>query len=1014
MSYDDRDQYITAPHQPAFSLQPPTPITAMSDAAHYTVSSSSSSTSPMPIPISASSSRASSRAGTPSLSRSGSARHHPYSPASFKEQPLPLLRPRSATSASDHSTYDSEFSSASFDAYGSSVDSYGFSPPSSYDLEVSRPSTASSPYVADGPVKIGRNGKPVKSHSRKQAPGHIKRPPNAFILFRSHCCSPESADPSQPEPPGTAHARYLASLEINNSQHISMIVSQVWNSLKAEDRAYWDDKARLAKEEHKRLHPDYRYRPQQRAKETVRRRKKPEPKERHQERSACTQVAQQVLKLDGTGHVPIYDDDDMLVNLELHGHGSVPSGLPTAQAGPRDEVAAPFGSSPDNDKPARRTSPRKTARTRRAPVKPKAQAATPTPAPAAQGASSRGLCTIQLNPTLAAPAQSSHQYSYPFPAPSTHEPSLLSQRFELGDFSSASATRAPYGRRTSHTRTHVYESTDNDDQFSYMAQLNSHLGSQLSAQHSSASFPIDPRLADATDPSSQGYPAFPADVSPFDPHFSYAPPASVPQTAYSASPYPVSSAPAPAPASSRPATAHDDGLSRMQSYTLGVPSSSASSTSSFGSSFGDLPNPGAMLAERRAAAPPVSLDALQQRRGTICASDIGAAGGGDLMLISPLTTTFNGRRQSVGWQSTLRRVSLVGGNVPFPQPGEGQSLAPAAPPGRRSSLATGVISAQEFEAFTFSQALLETIPAEPADDLFAGYAFGTATGLSPPGLDADESERPSTAGSTWSEDGVERLDGQLPPGFFDRRRSTIVASKFVSSLSSEAGSPSSQTYHVGSTDFFLPPGSALSTAPTSASMSLEPTHFDGQVPQSSPAFGSPDFGGSFQPHAPFHRLSIGNILASAATCDMGDWSCAPPAPTSAATGLPGDNGGSPEWLASTQQGDDSGSGMHTTALSVLNERRAHLSTSPQVPQAGQLDNETSLAREQGNEHTYVFLTMDQLQDEKLMSALQGGGYGIALSMPPEDSSSPPLPSPGSVPSVGNLCLGSPSSAPVPL
>lgn len=136
--------------------------------------------------------------------------------------------------------------------------------------------------------------------------------------------------------------------------------------------------------------------------------------------------------------------------------------------------------------------------------------------------------------------------------------------------------------------------------------------------------------------------------------------------------------------------------------------------------------------------------------------------------------------------------------------------------------------------------------------------------------------------------------------------------------------------------------------------------------------------------------------------------------------------------------------MHTTALSVLNERRAHLSTSPQVPQAGQLDNETSLAREQGNEHTYVFLTMDQLQDEKLMSALQGcvspfplspspspartrqadcalslshpsqSGYGIALSMPPEDSSSPPLPSPGSVPSVGNLCLGSPSSAPVPL
>ncbi|KAL7339612.1 high mobility group box domain-containing protein, partial [Rhodotorula toruloides] len=73
-------------------------------------------------------------------------------------------------------------------------------------------------------------------------PGHIKRPPNAFILFRSHCCQPDSSSSLDP-------------------QHISVIVSQVWKGLSAKDKSYWEDKARIAKEEHQRLHPDYKYRP---------------------------------------------------------------------------------------------------------------------------------------------------------------------------------------------------------------------------------------------------------------------------------------------------------------------------------------------------------------------------------------------------------------------------------------------------------------------------------------------------------------------------------------------------------------------------------------------------------------------------------------------------------------------------------------------------------------------------------------------------------------------------------
>ncbi|GAA5926764.1 hypothetical protein JCM3775_007032 [Rhodotorula graminis] len=1032
MSY--HDQYIMAPAQPAFSFQPPTPITASGDAG-YTVSSSASSSSalPMPIPMSAPSTRASSRAGTPSSSRGGSARHHPYSasPASWSEHSLPLFRPQSATSASEYSAWDSDASS--FDMHGSSFGSYSFSPASSHDVPASRPSTASSPYVADAaPAKIGRNGKPVKSHSRKQAPGHIKRPPNAFILFRSHCCAPESVDPSLPDPPGTAHARYLASLEINNSQHISMIVSQVWNQLKPEEKDYWDEKARFAKEEHARLHPDYRYRPQQRGKETVRRRKKPEPKDRNQERNACTEVAQQVLKLEATSFERRHEGD-LAVDYVQQVQANMPSGVPGA-ATAADEDVAPSSMSSAEAKRPRQPSPRKT-RTRRAPAKSRAKACAPTPAPSASPsqASSSQVRTVKLEPTVAASrGPSFDEYSYLAPPGSAPQPSSsgLARQLEQGDFS-AVAVRAQYGRRTSHTRTQPPGPADEDQPFAFVTQLDSHIGgshfsssssvsdSSLSASaSSSSSFPIDPRLENLSAPAPYPHDTFPVDVSPFDPQFSLDASRSDPSpTGYLVEPaYPPSSVP---PVSSRPSTAHDEALSQMQNYTLGGPSSFASSTS-FGSALGDLPKSGALLAERRAAASPSPLDALQRRRGTLRASDVGAGSMGDLMLISPLTTTFNGRRQSIGWQPTVRRVSLAGGSVALAhgqvhpqastQPQEhghdGQLLPPAQAFCRRSSLSTTVISAEQLDTVTFSQALLDTIPTEGLSDGLSQYSFGDAPsfGLSPPGQGAYDSDRPSTADSTWSVDDVERLECDMPIGFFDRRRSTIVASKFMSALACAASSPSSQGYHVGSEDFFVPPNSALSSAPSSFDASLqlpEPPSFDGHGAQPSPAFASPEYGGSFQPQSHLAALTVDSILAAAAAGDVNGYSCDP----LSSSGLPGDAGASPEWLASTQDGDESGAAMHTTALSVLNERRQHFSTPAQLAHEPDLH----FVHEEGC--TYVYLTMEQMQDEKLLTWIKEQGYGIAVLMPSPDMSTPLHPSPEAIPALDQLCLSPPSSAP---
>ncbi|GAA5890317.1 hypothetical protein JCM8208_002777 [Rhodotorula glutinis] len=1033
MSY--HDQYIMAPAQPAFSFQPPTPINASGDAG-YTVSSSASSSSalPMPIPMSASSSRASSRAGTPSSSRGGSARHHPYSasPASWSEHSVPLFRPQSATSASEYSTWDSDASS--FDMHGSSFGSYSFSPASSQDVPTSRPSTASSPYVADAaPPKIGRNGKPVKSHSRKQAPGHIKRPPNAFILFRSHCCAPESVDPSLPEPPGTAHARYLASLEINNSQHISMIVSQVWNQLKPEEKEYWDEKARLAKEEHARLHPDYRYRPQQRTQETVRRRKKPEPKDRNQERNACTEVAQQVLKLDAATFERRHEGD-LAVDYVQQVQAGMPSGV--AGAGAAGEDVAPVSTTPDERKPARQASPRKT-RTRPAPAKSRAKVCAPAPAPSASPSqSSSQVRTVKLQPTVAAShGPSFGEFSYLAPPGSATQPSssYLSQQLEQGDFS-ASAGRAPYGRRTSHTRTQPLGTPDEDQPFAFVAQLESHFGgshfsssssvsdSSLSTSASStSSFPIDPRLEALPAPPPYPHAAFPVDVSPFESHFSLDPSSTArPPTAYQVEPvdsYPPSSA----PGSSRPMTAHDDPLSQMQNYTLGGPSSfasssSSSSSSSFGSALGDLPKSGALLAERRAGASPAPLDALQRRRGTLRASDVGAGNMGDLMLISPLTTTFNGRRQSIGWQPTVRRVSLAGGSVALAhgqvhpqastQPQDGQLLPPAQAFCRRSSLSTTVISAEQLDTVTFSQALLDTIPSEGLSEGLSHYSFGDAPsfGFSPPGQGEYDSERPSTADSAWSTDDVERLECDMPVGFYDRRRSTIVASKFMSASACAASSPSSQGYHAGSEDFFVPPNSALSSAPSSFDGSLqlpEPPSFDGHGAQPSPAFGSPKYGGSFQPQSHFAPLTVDSILAAATAGDVDGYSCDP----LSSSGLPGDAGASPEWLASTQDGDESGSAMHTTALSVLNERRQHFSAPAQFAH----DLSLHIVHDEGT--TYVYLTLEQMKNEPLMTWIKEQGYGIAVLMPSPDMSPPLHPSPEPVPPLDQLCLSSPSSAP---
>lgn len=101
----------------------------------------------------------------------------------------------------------------------------------------------------DGTI-TGRYQRPLTStgrpsHARKTPPGHVKRPRNAFILFRSHACAANLIPPT---------------VEKDHRQ-ISRIVSHMWRDLPAEERGRWEREAEQEKELHRRLHPDYRYKP---------------------------------------------------------------------------------------------------------------------------------------------------------------------------------------------------------------------------------------------------------------------------------------------------------------------------------------------------------------------------------------------------------------------------------------------------------------------------------------------------------------------------------------------------------------------------------------------------------------------------------------------------------------------------------------------------------------------------------------------------------------------------------
>ena len=94
----------------------------------------------------------------------------------------------------------------------------------------------------------------VERRPKKGDDDYVKRPENAFILFRRKCCEDRQQAEDNAAADGPTKKQRQADL--------SKTISQQWKSLSAEERQFWEQMAKDKKKEHEQLYPNYVYRPQ--------------------------------------------------------------------------------------------------------------------------------------------------------------------------------------------------------------------------------------------------------------------------------------------------------------------------------------------------------------------------------------------------------------------------------------------------------------------------------------------------------------------------------------------------------------------------------------------------------------------------------------------------------------------------------------------------------------------------------------------------------------------------------
>ncbi|KAJ7745531.1 hypothetical protein DFH07DRAFT_15187 [Mycena maculata] len=142
-----------------------------------------------------------------------------------------------------------------------------FTPPLSLAWAATPPSHASAPIRRKSTSSAVEERRPKRGDN-----DYVKRPENAFILFRRKCCEDRafglpSLSTSAASGPSSADSPSLATnaaAKKPRQADLSKTISQQWKALSPEERAHWEALAKVKKREHETLHPSYVYRPQRR------------------------------------------------------------------------------------------------------------------------------------------------------------------------------------------------------------------------------------------------------------------------------------------------------------------------------------------------------------------------------------------------------------------------------------------------------------------------------------------------------------------------------------------------------------------------------------------------------------------------------------------------------------------------------------------------------------------------------------------------------------------------------
>ncbi len=171
--------------------------------------------------------------------------------------------PRSFTFPSTHNFSDSPYSSPSSSPF--EPDLFSFPPQlcSSFTIATPPPPIplmrSESPSSPVSPASHKRrkstcSSDVVERRPKKGDEDYIKRPENAFILFRRKCCEDRQAEEDAAKAEGAVKKPRQADL--------SKTISQMWKGLPSEERQKWERMAKDRKKEHEQMYPNYVYRPQ--------------------------------------------------------------------------------------------------------------------------------------------------------------------------------------------------------------------------------------------------------------------------------------------------------------------------------------------------------------------------------------------------------------------------------------------------------------------------------------------------------------------------------------------------------------------------------------------------------------------------------------------------------------------------------------------------------------------------------------------------------------------------------